>query len=256
MREREFGITGRLIPAIDREASPRRRVEMVRWVDAHRRDEVHRHRHRLPRGRPAARAVRRGLSRRPARRPEDHRARRRVRHALDQRAHRARRCCRSTASTTATRWSTSPTSRARCAERGIAVHRGADQLLLPAHAAARALGARPPDPPHARPGPAHPPQHRRPDLAPGHADRAWDDDGARLRLRPGRPARLHAQRPRRRPGSTMASAPLARAMDGRVRRRRPDPEVWAQASAAGAGQLGAKRRNGDTCHPIDGPRSS
>ncbi len=36
----EFGITGRLIAAIDREASPEAAVEMVGWVAAHRCDEV------------------------------------------------------------------------------------------------------------------------------------------------------------------------------------------------------------------------
>ena len=36
----DFGITGRLIAAIDREASPQAATEMVEWVLAHRRDEV------------------------------------------------------------------------------------------------------------------------------------------------------------------------------------------------------------------------
>ena len=36
----DFGITGRLVPAIDREASPEEAVEMVRWVIANRREEV------------------------------------------------------------------------------------------------------------------------------------------------------------------------------------------------------------------------
>lgn len=36
----DHGIAGWLIPAIDREASPRDAVEMVQWVTAHRRDEV------------------------------------------------------------------------------------------------------------------------------------------------------------------------------------------------------------------------
>ena len=36
----QFGIVGRLIPAIDREASPRAAQEMVEWVCAHRCDEV------------------------------------------------------------------------------------------------------------------------------------------------------------------------------------------------------------------------
>ncbi|MBO9515488.1 MAG: adenosine deaminase [Variovorax sp.] len=38
--ERQFGITGRLIAAIDREASPAAAVEMVRWAAEHRCDEV------------------------------------------------------------------------------------------------------------------------------------------------------------------------------------------------------------------------
>jgi len=38
--QQEFGITGRLIAAIDREASPQAAVEMVAWVKAHRCDEV------------------------------------------------------------------------------------------------------------------------------------------------------------------------------------------------------------------------
>lgn len=38
--QKDFGITARLVPAIDREASPEEAVEMVRWVVAHRRDEV------------------------------------------------------------------------------------------------------------------------------------------------------------------------------------------------------------------------
>ena len=38
--ERQFGITGRLIAAIDREASPEAAVEMVRWVVDNRCDEV------------------------------------------------------------------------------------------------------------------------------------------------------------------------------------------------------------------------
>lgn len=38
--EHDHGIIGRLIPAIDREADPAKAVEMVRWVLAHRRDEV------------------------------------------------------------------------------------------------------------------------------------------------------------------------------------------------------------------------
>ncbi|MDN8613946.1 adenosine deaminase family protein [Variovorax ginsengisoli] len=38
--ERAFGIVGRLIAAIDREASPEAAVEMVQWVTANRRDEV------------------------------------------------------------------------------------------------------------------------------------------------------------------------------------------------------------------------
>lgn len=36
----DLGITGRLIPAIDREAPPEAAVEMVQWVISHRRDEV------------------------------------------------------------------------------------------------------------------------------------------------------------------------------------------------------------------------
>ncbi|NPC55497.1 adenosine deaminase [Caenimonas soli] len=36
----DFGITARLVPAIDREASPEAAVEMVRWVLANRREEV------------------------------------------------------------------------------------------------------------------------------------------------------------------------------------------------------------------------
>jgi len=36
----DFGITGRLVPAIDREASPEDAVEMVRWVAARRSEEV------------------------------------------------------------------------------------------------------------------------------------------------------------------------------------------------------------------------
>lgn len=36
----DFGITGRLVPAIDREASPEEAAEMVGWVIANRRDEV------------------------------------------------------------------------------------------------------------------------------------------------------------------------------------------------------------------------
>ena len=38
--EADFGITGRLIAAIDREAPPAAATEMVEWVLAHRRDEV------------------------------------------------------------------------------------------------------------------------------------------------------------------------------------------------------------------------
>jgi adenosine deaminase len=38
--QRQFGITGRLIAAVDREASPEAAVEMVQWVAAHRCDEV------------------------------------------------------------------------------------------------------------------------------------------------------------------------------------------------------------------------
>jgi adenosine deaminase len=36
----DFGITGRLVPAIDREASPEAAVEMVHWVISNRREEV------------------------------------------------------------------------------------------------------------------------------------------------------------------------------------------------------------------------
>jgi len=38
--EAQFGIVGRLVPAIDREASPEEALEMVRWVTSHRVDEV------------------------------------------------------------------------------------------------------------------------------------------------------------------------------------------------------------------------
>lgn len=38
--ERDHGIVGRLVPSIDREASPEAATEMVEWVLAHRRDEV------------------------------------------------------------------------------------------------------------------------------------------------------------------------------------------------------------------------
>ncbi len=38
--EKSHGITGRLIPAIDREATPREALEMVQWVVAHRVEEV------------------------------------------------------------------------------------------------------------------------------------------------------------------------------------------------------------------------
>jgi adenosine deaminase len=38
--ERDHGITGRLVPAIDREASPEAALEMVRWVLAHPHEEV------------------------------------------------------------------------------------------------------------------------------------------------------------------------------------------------------------------------
>ena len=38
--ERKFGIVGRMVAAVDREASPRAATEMVEWVTAHRCDEV------------------------------------------------------------------------------------------------------------------------------------------------------------------------------------------------------------------------
>ncbi len=37
---KDFGIIGRLVPAIDREASPQEALEMVRWMCAHRREET------------------------------------------------------------------------------------------------------------------------------------------------------------------------------------------------------------------------
>jgi hypothetical protein len=175
-----------------------------------------RHRHRLPRGRPAARALHGGLCRGEEGGPEDHRARRRIRHALDQRAHRARRAA---GGPHRPRLHGGRPARLRAPVRRArrALHRGAHQLVLPAHAAARALGPGPPDPPHARPRPAHPPQHRRPDAAQGHAHRGVADDGARLRLRPGRPARLHAQRPRWRMDRRHAAPRMAHAMERGVR---------------------------------------
>lgn len=36
----DFGIVGRLVPSIDREASPQRAIEMVDWMVTHRRDET------------------------------------------------------------------------------------------------------------------------------------------------------------------------------------------------------------------------
>ena len=170
-----LGIVGRLDPAIDREADPAAALEMVGWVRRPPRRRGRRHRHRLPRGRPAARAVRRcayarGAPRRPARRPrhagEFGMPWTNVQTALDllprrphrPRLHDGRRRARSRRDCAARRRRASPSCRptrttcARCAPERWALD----------HPIRRMAGARP----------AHPSEHRRPDPAPRHADPA------------------------------------------------------------------------------------
>ena len=150
MRRPTSASSGRLVPAIDREAGPEASGMRDGAVgDRPPRRRGARHRHRLPRGRPAAGAVRRRLRSCAPRRPEDHRTRRRIRHALAATCARARRAAAVDRIDHGYTVVDDPSSLRVCAERGHRVHRGADQLLLPAHAAARTLGAGPPDPPHA-----------------------------------------------------------------------------------------------------------
>ena len=163
-------------------------------------------------------------------RPEDDGARRRVRHAVAQRAD-GRRRAQGRSHRSRLHGDRQAGVRRALRRRRHRLHGGADQLLLPAHAGARALGARPSDPAHARPRPAHPPEHRRPDAAPRHADRGLDDDGARFRLRSRSAARLHAQRPRRRLDRRGHAPALARAGDRALRRLR---ERLVASTGAGA----------------------
>jgi hypothetical protein len=129
-RER-FGIDGRLIAAIDREASPEAAVEMVEWMLA-----TAATRWPASASTTARTTGRRNCSRRPTRwrgrRPAHHRARRRIRHALDQRAHRARPAA---GGPHRPRLHGGGRAGVRGGMRGPrrAVHGGAHQLLLPAH---------------------------------------------------------------------------------------------------------------------------
>ena len=203
----DFGITGRLVPAIDREASPEEAVEMVGWVIGNRRDEVpgigmdYREVDRPP-------ELLRKLTpmrARPACGPPHTRASSGCPGAM---CERPSICCRLTASTTATRLSTTPSSRPT-APRGELCSRWWRPIRIPTTCRRPPWAAGPSDSPDAAVGPAHPPQHRRSCAAPRDADAGMAHDGARLRLRPGRPARLHAQWPRRgldRPGGTTAPA--------------------------------------------------
>jgi hypothetical protein len=147
--DRQFGIQARLIAAIDREASPEAAVEMVEWVAAHRCEEV---------VGPTARTVRDGLRAGAALRPQDHGPCRRVRYAVDQRAHGAR-CVEGRPHRPWLHRRGRAGVRAGMRRARRALHGRADQLLLPAHIAARAVGAGPPDTAHAGAGAAHPSEH-------------------------------------------------------------------------------------------------
>jgi adenosine deaminase len=212
--QQEFGITGRLIAAIDREASPEAAVEMVAWVRAHRCDEVigigidYREVDRPPElfAEAYAAATAAGLKT-TAHAGEFGMPWTNVRTALD-----VLQVDRIDHGYTVV---DQPDFARQCAERGViftVVPTNSYYLrTLPPERWAH----RPPDPPHAGPGPAHPPQHRRSDAAQGHAHAGLADDGARLRLRPGRPARLHAQRARWRVDRRHTAPPMAHAVEPR-----------------------------------------
>ncbi len=143
---------------------------------------------------------------------------RRVRHALDQRAHRDRRSCgvdRIDHGYTVRR--RSGRSPRRCAEAGIVF------TVVPTNS--YYLRTLPPerwalDHPirrMPRAGPAHPSEHRRPDVAQRHADARLADDGRDFGFGARRPAPVHAQRPRRGLDRRRHAAALEERVGGAIR---------------------------------------
>ena len=214
----EFGIIGRLIAAIDREASPEAAVEMVGWVAAHRCDEVigigidYREVDRPPELFVSRRTATRGA---PASRP------------LRTRASSA--CRGPTCAPRSTCCSVDRIDHGYTVVDDAALRarmRGARHLFTVVPTNSYYLRTLPPErwaldhPIRRMPGLGlriHP-EHRRPDAAPRDAHPRLGDDGARLRLRARRPARLHAQRARRRVDRRHDAPRLARRMERRVRR--------------------------------------
>ncbi|MET0507405.1 MAG: adenosine deaminase [Burkholderiaceae bacterium] len=252
---RDHGIVGRLIPAIDREASPRAALEMVQWVVAHRHDDV-----------PGIGIDYRETDRPPELFVEAYRLARRS--GLKATAH---------AGEFGTPWTNvrtaidvlgvdridhgyttvdEPAFARHCADAGIVF------TVVPTNS--YYLRTLPPerwalDHPIRRmpglglrihPNTDDPTLHQvtptgawtmmvrdfgfgRDDLRSfvvNGLDAAWIDDGQRRRWREQWLAEFDADA--------------------------PDPEIWAQASAAGAVAAGGEVPESATCHPIDGPRSS
>jgi len=207
----DLGISALLIPSIDREADPEDAVEMVEWMAAHRRERI----------------VGLGIDYRETDHPPEffwkaYRMAKRAGFRLT--AHAGEFGCHWRNVETALDLLgveridhgytvlDNPALARRAGGTQHRLHRGAEQFLFLRTAAARTLGAGPPDPPHAGSRAADPPQHRRPAAAPHRPAALLADDGGFLRLRPRRHPAFHAERgPRRlRPGGgRSAASPLS-----------------------------------------------
>ena len=197
--ERDFGITGRLIPSIDRESSPELGFEMVEAVVAHPRDEVIGiGMDYLEVGNPPEKfwksyrlAERNGLRRtahagefgEPARNVEtalDLLGCDRIDHGLHHIAGRATACA--------------------LPRRGDRLHRGPDQLVLQPHASGKGFLGAPSDSAHGRRGIADHAQQRRSAAASHRSGQGPRRDGDDLRAAVREAARLRRCRDRRRLG--------------------------------------------------------
>ncbi len=172
---RDFGISARLIPSIDREADPDEAVALVDWMCAHRADEVagigidYRENDRPPElFWKAYRNARNAGFKTTAHAGEFGMPWRNVETAVDLLQLRPDRS-----------WLYDRRQPAvGGALRGTRhrVHRGADQLLLSAHARPGSLGRTASDAAHAGSGPENSPEYRRPDAAQSDAKRSMAID--------------------------------------------------------------------------------
>lgn len=177
----DFGITGRMMAAIDREASAAAAAEMVKWALENRCDEVvgigidYREEDHPPEWfAPGYALARRGGLKTTAHAGEFGLPWTNVRTAVE--------ILQADRIDNGYSILDNPACARECAERGIVftVTPTISHFLLPALFAARALGRRSPDSPHARRRPAHPSEHRQPDAAPRQPDAGLGHDGVSL----------------------------------------------------------------------------